>query len=193
MTCRSCFGGGGTQSRGKGSSRAGAVPDIHDEGNYTSIKWFPLPKYNYRGGRLYPDPLPNSFVRKRSDFFDFKDESCECGVGNGFVGRRLDDGTIQSVFVGLPGSQGPIDRPTTFKRPYKFWDNAPRQAPNGRLAVARSRKQLEMNILKPVVFFDCKNKKGDNKKPRNQCVPSQPHGACELIVCKPKTDKKTKK
>lgn len=168
MSCPSCFGGGGTQPWGKGSSRAGALPALHNGGNYASLKWLPTERYNYRGGKLYPDPPPGAPVRQASYFFDFRDESCACGVAGGFAGKVQDDGTIKQVFVGLPGSFGPVSRPTTFRRPYKFWRNVPPPVPNGKLGVARQLCSVPvMQRYRPVA-------------PGETCLPALPNGEVEL-------------
>jgi len=146
-----------------------SVPNQTSAGDYASLKWLPNERYNYRGGRLYPDALPNSFERQPSQFWDYKSEECRLSCSNGFVGcRDPATGIIRQQFIGLPGSDRPIDRSGsksyTFRR--RQFLNRPPPVPNGKQAVARQ-------LLSVPVYSN----RGLIARPRYKTI--VPHGAVE--------------
>lgn len=152
----SCRTGSGGTPYGRGA-QPGIVGSLRNQGNLPTMYQESAPRYNYRDGRLYPDPPSSTFGRLASNNWPGKVIADQFTCASGFVGVLQPDNTIAQVWRGLPGTCttlnpncraalangafAPMSSASFGRLPYKFFDGVPR-ACAGRRSVVRNRCDL---------------------------------------------------
>lgn len=153
----SCRTGSGGTPYGR-DAQPGIVGNLRNQGNLPTMYQESAPRYNYRNGRLYPDPPTGTFGRLASNMWPDKTIADQFTCASGFIGVVQPDNTISQMWRGLPGScpnlngncraalangtfSSGLSGQAFGRRPYKFFDGVPRTC-NGQRSVVRNRCDL---------------------------------------------------